>query len=326
VREVDPDLIHSHGFRADVLVARTRLGCPTVSTLHCDLNSDYRLAYGWLMGRTMAGIEYAALRRLDRVAAVSEGVARAAVGAHVASCVISNGIDLSVYHPPSASDEIRQLRKRLAWPEEAVIILHTGALIERKDPIGVINAFRASRLAKHALLVFAGDGVLLERCKKVAGSQANILFLGNRTDIADLLRAANLLVSNSGAEGLPMALLEGCATGIQVLATCISPHETIQTMFPHQVMLFKQESSTSLRNAFDEYDKAQSKSFVSLPDAALTEISGRTMSLRYQALYEAALLCQSRCAVSNCELAAERSSVARIFDATSTSEIWGGER
>jgi len=292
VRDVDPTLIHSHGLRGDVLVALARLRRPTVSTLHCDLTRDYQLAYGRLTGRVIASIEYAALKRLDGVAAVSESVAHAALDAQIPARLIPNGINLSVYRPAATQDEIRQLRKMLAWPEELTLVLHTGVLIERKDPIGVISAFRKSRLAKRGLLVFAGGGMLLERCKRVAASDANIRFLGNRTDIADLLRAANLLVSNSAAEGLPMALLEGCATGIRVLATRIPPHERIRTMFPGQVTLFTQESPASLREAFDEVDKAPAERIASPPSAALTEISGRTMSLRYQEFYEAVLHCQ----------------------------------
>ena len=326
VRDVDPDLIHSHGLRADVLVARARRRRPAVSTLHCDLTRDYQLAYGRLTGRVIADIEYAALNRFDGVAAVSEGVAHAALDAQVPTLLIPNGINLSVYRPPATHDEIRQLRKMLAWPEESTVVLHTGVLIERKDPIGVINAFRASRLAKHGILVFAGGGVLLERCKRAAASDANIRFLGNRTDIADLLRAANFLVSNSAAEGLPMALLEGCATGIRVLATCIPPHEKIRTMFPGRVTLFARESPASLREAFDEVDNAQAERIASPPNAALTEISGRTMSRRYQDFYEAVLLCQSRSTVFSRESANDFSSAVNAFDAIPISKACRGER
>jgi glycosyltransferase involved in cell wall biosynthesis len=326
VRAVDPDLVHSHGFRADVLVARAHLRCSSVSTLHCDLRRDYQLAYGQSIGRTMAGIEYAALKSLDGVVTVSESVASAALDAGVVTRVIPNGIDLNVYRPPATRDEIRQLRRAFAWPQQATVVLHTGVLIERKDPLGVILAFRASRLAKHGLLVFAGEGLLLERCRRAAGSDANILFLGNRTDVADLLRAANLLVSNSVAEGLPMALLEGCATGIHVLATQIPPHEKIRTMFSRQVRLFTQESSASLREAFNEFDDAQTERLLSPPRSALAGISGRTMSLQYQAFYEAVLLSQSNDSVLNCEAVNDRSSTTRFFDSVSPSKSYEGER
>ena len=53
----------------------------------------------------MARREYAALRRFDRVVAVSETVAEA-VRSHGVQCeVITNGIDLNTYRPPSSLSE-----------------------------------------------------------------------------------------------------------------------------------------------------------------------------------------------------------------------------
>jgi glycosyltransferase involved in cell wall biosynthesis len=286
IQEVDASIIHSHGIRADILLARSNPQCATVSTLHCDLVRDYQLAYGFVMGRLMAATEYAALRGFDSVAAVSESVASAALRASVISDVIPNGIDVTTCRPPTSICEKNQIRQRYAWPESATVVLHTGALIERKNPIDIIRAFRRSRLSEYALLVFAGDGPLRPKCEQAAEGSPNVVFMGPRGDIPELLMAADVLVSNSRAEGLPMALLEGCAAGITILATDIPPHQDIQRLFSAQVTLLPKDDIRSFANALDQLALPREKLCFTPGPAALDSISSRAMSTSYQRLYD----------------------------------------
>jgi glycosyltransferase involved in cell wall biosynthesis len=286
VQEVDASVIHSHGIRADILLARSNPLCATISTLHCDLVGDYQLAYGVVMGRLMAATEYAALRGFDSVAAVSESVASAALRAGVIADVIPNGIDVNTYRSPTSIREKKEIRQRYAWPESATVVLHTGALIDRKNPIGVIRAFLNSRLSEDALLVLAGDGPLRSKCEQAAEGSRNVVFMGPRDDIPELLMAADVLVSNSFAEGLPMALLEGCAVGITILATDIPPHQHIQRLFPAQVTLLPKDDILSFTHALDDLAVPREKLCFRPSPAAVDSISGRTMSISYQKLYD----------------------------------------
>ena len=51
------------------------------------------------------------------------------------------------------------------------------------------------------------------------GIQESVLFLGHRHDIPEVLRAYDVFVLPSVAEGLPGALLEAMATGLPVIAS-----------------------------------------------------------------------------------------------------------
>jgi glycosyltransferase involved in cell wall biosynthesis len=51
------------------------------------------------------------------------------------------------------------------------------------------------------------------------GLQNNLLFLGQRHDVADLLACCDIAVLPSQAEGFPNALLEYMATGLPAIAT-----------------------------------------------------------------------------------------------------------
>lgn len=289
VAEVNPDLVHTHGIRADILATSARLECPIVSTLHCDLFTDYGFTYGCGPGALMALCHFAALKRFNRVVAVSESVAEAAERSGVVAHVIPNGVDLNEYCIPSNSEPAETMRANLGWPSEVVIALHTGSLSSRKNPLDVVAGFCASELSKEGLLVFAGDGPLRAECEKAAGCASNIVFLGKRKDVPNLLKAADILISASSAEGLPMALLEGCATGIRVLTTGIPPHRTIQQIFPGQVQMFNRNNPASLRALLDGIPAGcRRQRFVPAP-SALERISGYRMSREYQEQYSEVL-------------------------------------
>jgi len=282
VSEVKPDLVHSHGLRADLLAAKAKLDCPIVSTLHCNLLEDYRLAFGRNLGTTMAMREYAALKRFDGVIAVSESVALAALRSGVMARVVPNGIELDEYCPAPDLNWVHAIRAKFDWPSDTVIVLHTGSLTSRKKPVEVVTGFRASRLSKRAILVFAGDGPLRSECVRAAGCASNIVFLGERKDIPDLLKAADILISASSSEGLPMALLEGCACGIRIVATDIPPHRCILKTFPDQVRLFGHGDLDTVEAALDSLGNQER--FLPSPSVVET-ISSRRMSSQYQDFY-----------------------------------------
>jgi glycosyltransferase involved in cell wall biosynthesis len=285
VSAIKPDLVHSHGLRADILVASAGLDCPIVSTIHSDLGQDYRFAYGPLVGPYATAREYAALRRFDGVNAVSAPLADLLSELGIAARVIINGVEFADYYPATDPESIRALRTRFGWPPGAVVVLHTGVLRSLKNPIAVVRGFRASKMSRRGFLVFAGDGAQRAECEKAAGSASNIVFLNKRKDVPDLLRAADILISASSSEGLGTALLEGCVCGIRVLATDIPAHRYIQKMFPDQMRIFGRGDSASVHAALDSLGEEDArKKFLPSP-STLEMISTRRMSRQYQEFY-----------------------------------------
>jgi glycosyltransferase involved in cell wall biosynthesis len=68
-----------------------------------------------------------------------------------------------------------------------------------------------------------GDGPERETLEALARERGllpeGVRFLGERSDVAELLAQADLLVLTSDDEGLPNAVLEGMAAGLPVIAT-----------------------------------------------------------------------------------------------------------
>ena len=74
----------------------------------------------------------------------------------------------------------------------------------------------------HAKLLLAGEGPLMNECKKIAnqlGVSSMVHFLGYRDDIASLLQMCDLAVASSYREGLPVNIMEAMACGLPVVAT-----------------------------------------------------------------------------------------------------------
>jgi glycosyltransferase involved in cell wall biosynthesis len=285
-RETNARIIHCHGFRATRLAVCPEFNGRTIASVVSDIDVDYRFAYGPVRGLLMARAEYSALHRFHTVVSCS-GAAGDALNRHgIDSTEIINGISLSGFRVDDYKSTVADSRALLGWDPDRIVILHTGILMERKRPLDVIEAFRQSKLAGKALLVFAGNGPLMEECMARAGGTSDIIFLGLRKDMKKLLYAADCLVSASASEGMPMALLEGCATGIRILASEIPPHRQMMNLFPANVQTFRLGNVSEITEHFDLLAK-ESRIERRIPSMLeLDPISDTRMSLSYQALYD----------------------------------------
>ena len=98
---------------------------------------------------------------------------------------------------------------------------HVGALKKVKNQERILDIIKDINDSNYKLLLI-GDGEDKEKLVKKTkefGIESQVLFLGSRTDVADLLQAIDVIVFPSFFEGIPMALIEAQATGIPVVAS-----------------------------------------------------------------------------------------------------------
>jgi glycosyltransferase involved in cell wall biosynthesis len=133
---------------------------------------------------------------------------------------IPNGVDLTVFDP-APGDERRALRAHLGLPENRILCAFVGRLTPQKDPDLLLEAWAMGRWPS-AHLVLVGDGPLRSRLEASVTSgphKGQVTFAGATADIAPYLRAADLLVLPSQAEGMSNVILEAMACGLPVVAT-----------------------------------------------------------------------------------------------------------
>lgn len=140
---------------------------------------------------------------------------------------IGNGVDSLQFHPrlgpPAAIGPAGFLC------EDAFVIGSVGRMAEVKDHLTLVQAF-ILLIAEHALprdrlrLLIAGDGPCRQACLDLlrqAGMEELAWLPGNRDDIPQLMRAMDVFVQPSLAEGMSNTILEAMATGLPVVATAV---------------------------------------------------------------------------------------------------------
>jgi glycosyltransferase involved in cell wall biosynthesis len=214
--EFRPDVVHTHGFRSDVVdsgVARS-LGVATVTTVH----GSSRLGG---ITHLYELLEFALFRRFDAVVAVSRPLVRSLRQFGVAPGrihVIPNGWNGRV---PQA--DRRSARRTLGMPLNAFLIGWVGRLIPVKGADVLLEALaQLPDVPWSASIV--GDGSERDRLERMSAALRlghRVTFHGRIDDAARLLPAFDVIVLSSRSEGTPMVLLEAIAAGVPVIATAV---------------------------------------------------------------------------------------------------------
>jgi glycosyltransferase involved in cell wall biosynthesis len=213
-----PDLIHAHLSYAIVLasVACRFVGLPWVATLH-------GLPKPGEVAPAVHALEALALRYGARsVMAVGETVAavhRARLRDRTVH-VVPNAVAV---RPRPAPADRRERRRVLAGSPERPIAIAIGRMIPAKGYADLVRALGVVvRSHPDLCAVIAGDGRLradLEARIVAGGLQRNVSLLGEREDVESLMTAADVYISASHSEGLPVALLEALGAGLPAIST-----------------------------------------------------------------------------------------------------------
>ncbi|TDE13136.1 glycosyltransferase family 4 protein [Dyadobacter psychrotolerans] len=221
------DIVHINGFRGDWLTRRNKNNkLKIVTTINSNIFDDYTMLYGKIYGRIMASLHISAIRKKDAVGC-SKFVAKQVNDRYGADLkVIYNGIPKESYQPATTEEKLK-LREELALPIPSTIFLFVGLLIYRKDPVTVIKAFIESQSKSNSTMIIIGDGPLMQECKTAAKDSKNIIFLGNRPETLNYLRASDFYIASSFSEGLPTSVMEAMGCGIPVILSDIDPHKEL---------------------------------------------------------------------------------------------------
>lgn len=213
--DVRPDVLHTHGYRADLLhgARARRKGVATVSTLH----GSSRMGG---LSRVFEFVQGHALSRFDGVVAVSRPLI---------DLLADRGVPPERIHhirnawvPPVAPLGRRDARRALGLPEDdARVIGWVGRLYPVKGPDVFLRSLPGI-LDAEQLACVVGDGPerpALEALAVDLGIQEHLRWAGSVPEASRLFSAFDLLVLSSRSEGAPMVLIEAMGQGVPVVAT-----------------------------------------------------------------------------------------------------------
>lgn len=211
------DVVHAHGLRAGALavLATRSLGAErpaVVVTLH-------NLPVGGSAVRAVArGLEELVGRGADVVLGVSGDLverARLRGARHTARALVPAPPRPVPDHTPA------QVRAELGVPEEAALLVTIARLAPQKGLDLLLDAASLLESGQREVdWVVAGHGPLLADLERQVRDEAlPVRFLGRREDVADLLAAADVVVSTAYWEGQPIAIQEALHLGAAIVAT-----------------------------------------------------------------------------------------------------------
>ncbi len=286
-------LVHSHTYQPDIVTSYLAHRYILLSTQHNIAKLDFTYGKGRLLGGYMCRRLMRALSRHREVVCVSHvcrDYYRKGLPTKVSVYVAPNGINNELFAPPASSSERAQLRSQLNLPEQGYVITYCGGLIKRKDPELILRAMRRlkrrRKLPSDLRLLFLGKGPLERRCRQLAkplGEQ--VQFVGFTDRVAEYLSASDALITASHAEGLPLNVIEGVASGCVVIHSNLSIFDEILEHVPQMVALRFDIGNVS--QCADCILKAPSVTFDRQEALEMGALYGRQrMALQYHRIYQ----------------------------------------
>ncbi|MCZ8532011.1 glycosyltransferase [Psychrobacillus psychrodurans] len=211
------DAIHTHLFASQLFIpiAIKSLFCSSnlVTTEHNTQNKRRNNRIFFILDRWM-------YKQYDKIIAITnatkDSLAEYIKETEYKTIVIENGIDLQQYEVATTHDRTSIVS---SINESDKIILMVAAMRKQKDHETLIRA--SKMLPECYQIVFVGDGERLDEVKEYAIQYGNsrIHFLGRRTDVPSIMKAADIFVLSSRWEGFGLVAVEAMATGLPVIAS-----------------------------------------------------------------------------------------------------------
>ena len=220
------DLLHVHyaiPHSVSALLARQMLATrgrrlPFVTTLH---GTDITLVG---LDRSYLPITRYAIEQSDGVTCISNYLKEETIkhfGATREIEVIPNFVNCDVYLPIMDQAARATARRRLAKPEEA-ILMHLSNFRPVKRVVDVVKVFARVASELPAQLVLVGDGPDRSAAEWLAhdlGIHSRVHFLGKQDRVNELLPLADLMLMPSEQESFGLAALEAMACKVPSIAT-----------------------------------------------------------------------------------------------------------
>jgi len=288
IDQIKPDIIHSHGIRADGILSKLKTNALKVATVHSFLDDDYSMAYGRLKGKLMAAIDISSLKKMSVCVGVSQSVATYLTKKFgVKNTVgVPNGIDTKIFFPISEPEKA-VLREKLSMPKTSKIVLSTGSLSDRKNPIFLIKQWRiaAESLSEYHLYII-GAGKLYDECVNSANGSENVHIIGHKDNVVEYLQAGDFYVSASKSEGISLSILEAAACGLPLLLTDIPPFKEVLSYNENIGRCYREGDGNDFIKTFMELvntDKETSKNVA--VEVIRKNFSVEKMIEKYQKIY-----------------------------------------
>ena len=209
IESFKPDLIHTHTFKAGFLVRLRRRDIPVIHSFHG--HHLYDPEFGFIKRNILNIIERLLAPRATRFITIGKKVRdellEVGIGKAKQYLSIAPGI------APLELVGEASVRSRFGFSQDETLVLWLGRFTQVKRPDKVIEI---ARLLPKIRFVMAGGGELLDKVK--ASAPGNVSFVGFQ-DKNEMWSIADIALSTSDSEGMPLSLIEAQMAGVPVVST-----------------------------------------------------------------------------------------------------------
>lgn len=285
IQEDGVDLVHTHGYKADLYgyLAAWRCHKPVVATCH-----------NWVGGTAALGIynhlDRMALKKFNALAAVSDAVAHRLLAFGVPAekiKTIANGIDVTAFE--------RAQPLPLFKAEGSTVVGVVARLDLQKGFEYLLRAVRElCKTFPDLKIVIAGEGPdrnKIEEMIQQYGLQSSVVLAGQQSNMPAVYAAMDIFVLPSLNEGLPMTVLEAMAASKPVIATRVGAMGSV-IKDGENGLLVNAKDSEGLQNAIASLlnDPQRRRRLGDQAHAWVSQnYTSEAMALKYREMYEEVL-------------------------------------
>ncbi len=228
INEQNYDIIHCHTPVASVLTRiaakkARRFGTKVIYTAHGFHFFKGAPLKNWLF---FYPVEKALAKYTDKLITINEedfAFAKKKIKAKDIVHVHGVGVDEHRFSFELSETDKNLMRSKFTVGPLDFLMIYVAELSDRKNQIMLLEAMKKIvETNPNVKLILAGSGSNQEKYEKYVTEnflQNNVLMLGYRTDIPELLKISDLYVSTSKFEGLPVNIMEAMVSGLPVVAT-----------------------------------------------------------------------------------------------------------
>lgn len=215
IKAIKPDVVHSHMVHANLLTRISRLFTKMPLLLTTAHNSNE--------GGKLRMLAY---RFTDKLANFTTNVGQESVNAFISAKAVPserivsmpNGINIDIFHP---DESIKQnIRSDFQLDNQQKMVLAVGRNDIQKDYPNMLKSISLlSKELNYKLFIVGLDVEFLQPQVDSFELSQNIELLGLRTDVDQLMAAADILLMSSEWEGLPIVIGEAMASECNIVTT-----------------------------------------------------------------------------------------------------------
>lgn len=210
LRRNEYDIVHTHLTAPQLYLALFNRFFPNYAIMVTTEHNTYNRRRGFPAFKYLDRLIYARLHAIVCITkATSESLNSWLPETGTKTFVIENGIDYKAFSGASAA----QLEC------DRPILISVARFSEQKDQDTIIRALKSIAFGT---LLLVGDGERkgqLQSLVKEHGLENRVVFLGNRSDIPELLKASDIFIQSSHWEGFGLSTAEAMAAGLPVIAS-----------------------------------------------------------------------------------------------------------